>query len=62
MAAFDVPESFDPNNLQCLLTLIDNLKACGVREFAHPCGLTLSLDTRRPKDVAGDSVTKTDEF
>jgi hypothetical protein len=51
MAAFDVPEAFDPNSMQCLLVLIDNLRAAGVRTFKHPCGLDLTLDTRKSSDV-----------
>lgn len=51
MPSFDVPDTFDPNNLGHLLTLVDNLRAARVRHFAHPCGLVIDLETRRDAPV-----------
>lgn len=56
---FDVPEQFDPNNLEVLLILVDNLRAAGVRTFEHPSGLKLTLDTKREVPVSGP---RDDEF
>ena len=45
MPTFDVPETFDPNNLQHLCVLVDNLRAARCKRFKHPGGLEIDLDT-----------------
>ena len=51
MPTFDVPDTFDPNNLGHLLTLVDNLRAARCRHVEHPSGLKMDFETRRDAPV-----------
>lgn len=53
----DIPDKFDPSNLQHLAVLLDHLRIARVRRFDHPCGLSLELDTRASANVTRPEPT-----